>query len=207
MVLGYDVGRRRGCHCRNVTLPLSDVLIVERSAAWRREVEHALASDGATVRWAATVQGVSRALASGAADAVLIDLDLFRPADRLTVIERLTHASPAPAVVAWAKEVSVQEAFELGRLGVRQFRRSRPDPARAVRMLTRALEMRPVLEPRLRAMVGHATQSEMIQIVRDVILDQALGATRGNKTKAGELLRVSRQAVASRSREPIEEAS
>lgn len=197
--------------CEGVTLTLvrlsySDVLVVERDPTWRSSAELALREAGATTHWTGSLRGVQRAISSQAFDVALVDLDLFKPRERLEVVETLTHGSPAPVILAWAEEVSVQEAFELGRLGVREFRRARPSPGRLVPLITRVLATRPVLEPRLRAMVGHATQSEMMKIVRKVLLDQALGAPRGNKTKAGELLRISRQAVADRVR-PIEEAS
>lgn len=180
-------------------------MVVERDAVWRSSAEAVLKDAGATLRWTSSLGGVERAV-TAPIDVALIDLDLFRPRERTEVVQMLTHASPAPAVVGWATEVSVQEAFELGRLGVREFRRTRPSPGRLVPLILSTLATRPVLEPRLRAMVGHATQSEMMAIVRKVLLDQALGASRGNKTKAGQLLRISRQSVADRVR-PIEEAS
>lgn len=179
---------------------MSEVLLIERSSEWCRSVNETLAEAGATSRTtAATVAAVERALADGMTNAVLVNLDLFRPSDRIEVIERLTHASVAPAVVAWAEHASVQEAFELGRLGVRHFRSTRPEPQHVVHLITRALRQRPVLEPRLRALVGHVTQSEMMRIVRDVTLDQALKMSRGNKSQAGRLLRISRQSVIKRS--------
>lgn len=187
-------------------IALSDVLLVDRSTVWCREVEALLGVLGASARWTATFPGVERSLKAQAADGVLIDLDLFETRERLEIVQWLTHASPAPAVVAWASELSVREAFELGRLGVRELRRERPDPGRAARLLMRALEAPPMIEPHLRAMVGHVSQPELMQLLKDVTVDQALGAARGNKTKASELLRISRQAVAHNAR-PIEEAS
>jgi len=194
-------------HAVRVPLSITDVLLAVPAERWRDRAEEALRKAGMRARFATNVRGVSHALGDDEpVDAVLIDLDLFHPARRLRVIEQLTHASPAPAVIAWTKEGSLNEAFELGRLGVRHFRQARPEPRRVVSLVSRALRERPVLEPRLRAMVGHATQSEMMQMVRDVTLDQAIKTSRGNKTKAGALLRISRQSVTDRLLR-IEEAS
>ncbi|MGE0790727.1 MAG: helix-turn-helix domain-containing protein [Sandaracinaceae bacterium] len=179
---------------------VSDVLLIDSDPVWCEQVERQLAEEGASVRVAHTLREVKRALSTGTIDGVLVDLDALRRSERRELIERLTHASTAPAVVVWSRDVSVQEAFELGRLGVREFRHAKPRPRSVSRLLARSLATRPVLEPRLRAMVGHATQSEMIRIVREIFLDQALAACRGNKTQAGRLLRISRQAVEQRIR-------
>ncbi len=185
---------------------MSDVLLVVDADPWRTEAERALKAAGANVSFAARLGQVSLSMRSQAKDGVLVDLDLFRPSERVELIERLTHSSPAPAIAAWSTEVTQEEAFELGRQGVRTFRRSRPSPTRVVDLMLRALDTHPVLEPRLRAMVGRVTQSEMLKMVRETLRDQALGAARGNKTHAGRLLRISRQSLHQRGRD-IEEAS
>ncbi len=180
-----------------MTMPLAirDVMLLHHELDWCESVSAHLAAEGIATRFCDTRGCVDRCLRSGAFDVALVDFDTFGPRLALEVIERLAHAAPAPAIVAWARRIRPEHAFELGRLGVRKLLQARPRPAKAFEIVSDALAAPLNIEPNLRTLVGHVELIPLMSEVRRVVHTQALGLMRDNQAHAAELLGVTRQAV------------
>jgi DNA-binding NtrC family response regulator len=178
---------------------LARVLIVEDHKPLREALARALSSFAGEVLQADGVRSAERALEQQP-DVVLVDVWLPDGNGR-TVVERAVRQRPAPAVIAMSGHASPEEAFELARAGARRYL---PKPI-ALEDLTRsideALSDRPDLAPVVAAHVGQTPLREVVEHVRDVMIDEALARNRGSRTGAARELGVTRQAVQQAARE------
>lgn len=185
------------------------MLLVCEDARWCRAVTERLRAHELEVWRAESLKGVRYALELAPIDAVLFDVRSLPAPAWFEAVELFGRTSPAPTVVAWGHELTPYEGFQLARLGVRQLVARRPTPEQARGVLAQATAARPVLEPHIRAHVGHEPLPDVIDRVRELFFDQALALTRGHRTRAAQLLGVTRQAVQQRvrSRESAEEST
>lgn len=127
--------------------------------------------------------------------AELLDIRAL-PAPRwFLTLERSMTASPAPVTTAWGDGLTPFDGFHLARLGVRQLLPRRPASTEVAHVLHRAMAIEPLLDPHVRSLVGHVSLTEVLERVRNLFLDQALGLMRDDRSKSARLLGVSRQAV------------
>lgn len=188
---------------------LRHVLIVSHHRAWCAAVSDVLWARGVGARSVSSAQAVCAAVETARFDAALLDVRTLPAPAWFHALTTLAHASPAPAVVAWGDRLTSAEGFELGRWGARKLLPRRPRPAEVEAVIAAALQRPPAIEPHLRAYVGHDSLPRMVDRVRALFLDQALGVSRGARPGAAQILGVSRQALqqALRRRERAVEAS
>lgn len=168
-------------------------LIVEDDVALREGLAAALSDAGMSVLVAGTVQEGIDALDQSPH---LVVLDIGLPDGRgLSVAEEAIQRRPAPAIIAVSADVTPREAFQLGKLGVRGYVEKPLRLTHVMATIESVLAETPRLEPHVLALVGHKPFHEILTGVRAVLAEQALAMSGGNRTKAAELLSVTRQAV------------
>jgi DNA-binding response OmpR family regulator len=113
-------------------------------------------------------------------------LDLVRGACRL---------QPAPLVFATGRRPAAERAFALGAAGVCGLLTRPFDRAEFSARLRRSLERPPDLVPFVQASVAHRGMTGLVQLVRHVMVTQAMAIAGDNRSEAGRLLRVTRQAI------------
>jgi len=127
-------------------------------------------------------------------DLVIIDTKL-KDGTGLKVAERALWFSPTTIVVALSKEICPEEAFFLGRIGVRVLLAKPLDLDELIRAITWTLKNPMPLEPPICSWIEHASLHQIMENVRRVVVEQALEITDGNISQAADLLGISRQAV------------
>ena len=135
-----------------------------------------------------------RALMAHAPELVIADLWLEGEC-ALGYVEELARFRPAPAILAISGRASPEESFKLGQLGVRAFL---PKPLfldRLVEKVEEALQHRPDPEIFVPPLVGKHSLKEVLDVVRRVMLEQALSMARGSRSGAARLIGVTRQAI------------
>ncbi len=169
------------------------VLIVEDDPQVGALLARAAADWGLGVLRAETLSK-ARDLLSAQPELILLDVHL--PDGSAVELARLAcQMRPAPTVNAVSGLATTEETFELARLGVHRYV-TKPfalDHLHAA--IESALEHPPPFEPQVARNVGVTPIREVQDRVRQVMLDQALALAGGNRSEAGRLLGVSRQAV------------
>ena len=122
--------------------------------------------------------------------------------ERRAVVEHAVKRRPAPAVIAMSGHASPEEAFELARAGARRYLAKPIALEDLMRSIEEALADRPDLEPAIAAHVGQTPMREVVDRVRDVMIDEALAREHGSRTRAAKVLGVTRQAVQQRFHAP-----
>lgn len=178
---------------------LAKVLIVEDHKPLREALARAISAFSSEVLQAEGVRAAEAGLDQHP-DVVLIDAYLPDGSGR-TVIERAVKLRPAPVVIAMSGHASAEEAFELARAGARRYLAKPIALEDLMRSIDEALADRPDLTPLIAAHVGQTPLREVVERVRDVMLDEALARTGGSRTAAAKVLGVTRQAVQQAARE------
>lgn len=172
---------------------LGAVLLVEDEPGMRLALRRLLASRAERVAEATNVTEALAALEAEKFDLVVLDVRLGDESG-VEVARAIAQRVPAPAVVAVSGDASPEEAFDLAQCGVRAYVPKGELPDRLDELVAIAREAPPI-EGITKAQVGSRTVRDVQEVVRDVMLDQALAATGGNQSEAAKLLGVSRQAV------------
>ena len=172
---------------------LGAVLLVEDEPGMRLALRRLLSIRATLVEEATDVATALAALDARSFDLVVLDVRL---GDRsgVEVARAIAQRVPAPAVVAVSGGASPEEAFDLAQCGVRAYIPKGELPDRMDELVAIAHEAPPI-EGITKAQVGTRSVRDVQEVVRDVMLDQALAATEGNQSEAAKLLGVSRQAV------------
>ena len=169
------------------------VLIVEDDPQVGGLLARAAASWGFEVLRAETLAKARELLAT---KPHLVLLDVHLPDGSAVELARLaSQMLPAPKVIAISGLATTEEAFELARLGVHWYVTKPFSLERLRTAIDSALQDPPAFEPQVVRNVGMTPIREVQQRVRQVMLDQALALAGGNRSAAGRLLGVSRQAV------------
>lgn len=172
---------------------LRRVLVVEDDAPLCGAIARLARSWGAEV-WEAHRLTDAHELLARSPELLIADLRL-EGESAFALIGAATHHRPAPAIVAMSGQASPEEAFRLGQLGVRAYLQKPFSTDALVAKVEQALAGAPDIEPWVSAHVGHTSLRSMQHDVRRMMLDQALARTRGSRSGAARLLRVSRQAI------------
>jgi two-component system response regulator RegA len=172
---------------------LARVLIVEDHKPLREALARAISGFSGEVLQADGVRSAEVELERNP-DVVLVDVWLPDGNGR-TVVERAAKRRPAPAVIAMSGHASPDEAFELARAGARRYLAKPIAMEDLTRSIEEALADRPDLEAVVAAYVGRTPMREVVERVRDVMIDRALEQEHGSRTRAARVLGVTRQAV------------
>ena len=159
----------------------------------------ALRAPTRTIREASTCLAAIDALHVASAadqgfDLVLLDIRL-PDGSGVTIAEEATKQHPLPRIVALSGEATAQEAFKLAELGIVRFL-AKPftlDDLIAIIESDRLEQER--LAPIVRACVGQADLRDIQDDVRRSMVAEALARSKGNRSAAAKLLRVTRQAI------------
>ncbi len=170
------------------------VLLVEDDAKLRRAIRRSIRSDARVIVEVSSCKAALAALEGSSFDMVLLDVHL-PDGSGLQVADAAAACSPVPLIVVLSGDASAGEAFRLAQLGAIHYL---PKPF-SVEQLHAAMELahdtRVKLEPIVRSYVGKAKLYEVQDSVRRAMVDQALAITKGNRSAAARLLRVTRQAI------------
>ena len=169
------------------------VLLVEDDVSLRSAIARALRSTGRVIEETASCAEALAALEHGP-DLVLLDVRL-PDGSGVQVARAASELRRSPLIVVLSGEASAQEAFALAQLGAIQFL-SKPF---SLDELLAAIELvqtaRVELAPLVRACVGTTDLHDVQRDVRRAMVEQALALSKGNRTVAAKLLRVTRQAI------------
>lgn len=168
-------------------------LVVEDDAALRSAIAKLMRSRGIAVSEAASAREAI-GLLSSAPDLVLADVRL-KGDSAFPLFEAAMALSPAPIRIAISGVATAEESFRLARYGVRRYLQKPVSLARIWAEIQAAREETPDLRSLVQDSVGHVSLREFQRKLRLVMLEQALGLAKGNRSGAARLLRVSRQAV------------
>jgi DNA-binding NtrC family response regulator len=133
----------------------------------------------------------------------LLVLDVMLPdGDAFTVLDHAQNLAPAPIRIAMSGAASAEDGFRLASYGVRSFLQKPVSLAEIWEAVQKANDEAPDLAPFAQESVGHVSLKELTGGVRAAAIRQALAISRGNRTRAAHLLRVTRQAVQQMIRRP-----
>lgn len=179
---------------------LSRVLVVEDDPDLRHAICRLVKSWGAEALEAGTVREAV-ALLDPAPDAILLDLNLT-DGSAFAILEEARSIWPAPVKVALSGVASASDAFRLAGFGVRAYLQKPVSLDELERAVREACMHEPQITPFIQDSVGHVSVRQLQNEVRDVMLRQSLALTRGSRSGAARLLRVTRQAVQQMIRKP-----
>lgn len=183
------------------------LLVVEDDAALRT----------ALVRWAidgddfAEVVGVGSLVEafdalSESFDVLVTDVSL-PDGSAVFLVEAAARRRPAPAVVAMSGKANADQGFRLARAGASSYL-SKPFTLSELGAAIHGALREPIdLGPGVVTHVGRVPLAVVQQRVRKLMVDQALAMTQANRTRAGRLLGVTRQAVQQMLRSDLTTAS
>lgn len=171
----------------------TQALIIEDDAILRRSLQRALTKLGWQVGEAEDVGSAVQALKARPA---LVVLDVNLPdGDGVDLAGHIAQLRPMPLTLAISGQASAEQAFRLKALGVNQYL-AKPFSLQEFEQAIEALaDATPDLTPHVLPLLGKQGLRELNTQVRRDLLEQALSRSAGNKTKAAELLGVTRQAV------------
>jgi two-component system, response regulator RegA len=175
--------------------PLRSVLVVEDNLRLAEAVREWVAAKYACqVRTAASLDQCRRLLREDYPDLIVLDVELA-DSDAFDVLDALDGSSPMPRVVIVSGAARPRDAFRLAQLGVREYLQKPLDTSLLELAIERALTESPLLEPHLRAAVGHIALGEVEALVRQTMVHEALARSSGSRRAAARVLSVSRQVL------------
>ncbi len=169
------------------------ILIVEDDEILRRSFVRALKDLSDEITESSSMSAAKAAL-QAQPDLVILDVHL-PDGDGVELAQLISRMRPMPLTIAVSGEASAEQAFRLKEYGVQAYIAKPFSLADFKSTIKDLLETPPDLTPHLLPLVGKSTFREVHTSVRKRMLEQALSMAKGNKTKAAELLCVSRQAV------------
>lgn len=179
--------------CVNTEVTPMKVMIVEDDDILRRAIRRALKEWTQEVIEAKTLVQ-ARSLLGQAPELIILDVNL-PDGSGVELAKEISEMHPMPIAIACSGQASAEQAFQLKEYGVRGYL---PKPLSLADLKDKILTLigtPPDLTPHVSALVGSTPIKEASNKVRKTMLLEALSTTSGNKTQAGELLNISRQAV------------
>jgi DNA-binding NtrC family response regulator len=168
-------------------------LVVEDDVILAERLREALADWGALVDVANTVDAALKLLSKHHR---LIVFDVRLPdGSGLDVAKGALELRPAPLLIAISGQADRQEAFKLGRMGVRGLLDKPIDLLHLGSIIEHVLEDAPRLSADLCALVGQKKLHDVLDEVRRTMLEQALALSRGNRTEAARMVGLTRQRI------------
>lgn len=175
--------------------PQLTVLVAEDDDVVRAEVVGTLTSWGARVIAASQESDAIERLAEHPG-IVVVDVRLGSRGSGVRVAEAAVQLRPCPRLLAISGAATTVEAFRLAQVGVTGFLPKPFDLETFTAAFEDVLERTPsYIDVRVAQHVGMVSYTAMLETVRKAMLTQALAACRGNREQAGNLLRITRQAV------------
>lgn len=155
----------------------------------------AAAEPGQGIGSVASAASVEEGIALLAGDPELLLVDVGDGGEGLDLLRMAGERRLAPARLAMSARASAEEAFELGRLGVRGYL-AKPFTLGELRELVdRALHTPPPIDGAASAQVPHVPILAVQDQVKRAMLEQALAQCDGNYVQTARRLGVTRQAV------------
>ena len=169
------------------------VLILEDNVPLRRAMARLVEGWGAEALEAGTSSEALELLAHGP-DLIVADICL-PDGSSIDVLRATLDLKPEPLKIGISGAATMDEAFALPSLGVRDFLSKPFTLLELEEVVERAATRPPEIATIARAAVGKVPMLEMQSRVRHAMIDEALAKKRGNKSGAAGLLGISRQAV------------
>jgi DNA-binding NtrC family response regulator len=179
---------------RTTTRPVRRVLIVEDDRALCAALARLAKSKWASEVWQAHSVAEAREMMAQQPDLMIVDVKL-PDGDSFGLVEAAWSLKPAPVVVAISGAASAEEAFRLGQIGVRAYVAKPLSVESLSAEVENALRAPPNIEPIVAGLVGQVPLRDFQNETRNIMFDQALALSEGNRSGAARLLHISRQAV------------
>lgn len=170
------------------------VVIVEDDELIRSGMARVLCEWGAEVHECSSEQEAIALLAL-APDLVIVDVRLSEGGSGVRVAALASARKPSPLVVAVSGEATPLEAFRLAQAGVVAYIPKPLDLTTFVATIEAVLENPPQIEPQIAVQVGRVPYFQVLERVRRTMLEQALAQSGGNRIRAAQTLKITRQAV------------
>ena len=171
---------------------ISRIAIIEDNPALTRSLRRALEAPEVEVHSASTVADATALLQAWAPELLLLDYAL-PDGDALAVLAVVEQCRPQPQVIVMTGDASPEASFRLGEWGVRAYLRKPLDLIALEQTIARVLQEPPMIESRVRGLVGHVPVREVEETVRTTMVEEALSRSEGNRRGAARLLSISRQ--------------
>jgi len=170
------------------------VVLADSDESARSNMKRALRDWGAAVHEASDEQQAI-ALLKSAPDLLITDLRLAGGGSGLRLATLASTLRPSPIVVAVSDQATPVEAFQLAQAGTAAYLPKPLDLATFVATIESVLAQPPCIEPQIAMQVGRVPYFEVLARVRRTMLEQALAQAGGNRIRAAERLKLTRQAV------------
>lgn len=170
----------------------TQVLVVEDDERLAWTLRAALRERFGEARCVDTVAGAREAIGESRPDLLILDFKL-PDGNALDLLRSIAAEPPSPPVVAISAMAGPRDTFELAALGVRAFLEKPLDLDELERAVDEALHDPPDITGHLRQTVGHVPLREVEAEVRRVMVDEAMGRSKGSRRAAARILSVSRQ--------------
>jgi len=168
------------------------LLIVEDEPSLAAELEALLATHARRIELAPTLQRAREVLAREAPQVVLLDVKL-PDGDAEQLLAAITAVQPLPRVIAMSGSAAPEQTFRLAQAGVRAFLPKPLAKDAVLKVWSETLSRPPDVTPHLRGAVGHVPLHALEEQVRETVVQEALASTKGSRTAAAKLLKISRQ--------------
>ena len=170
------------------------ILVIEDDDVLRRTFKRALQDWSKNIVEANSLDAAKSALSETIPDIVILDVNL-PDGSGVEFAEILSQTRPMPLTIAISGEATAQQAFLLKSFGVQAYLAKPFSFIDLQNALGELLVTPPLIEPHVSVHVGKSSFKEVHSNVRKTMLEQALAISKGNRSQAGRLLKISRQAV------------
>lgn len=186
------MGVSQGTHGGRQAGPFHRALVVEDEAPLREALSDHMVLRGLEVQACGRVSVAVQHAKVFQPDLLLLDFQL-QEGTAIDLLTNLTGLEPWPQIIVISGRAGTTDAFKLAELGVYSYL---PKPLTTA-LLDQALDAaarRPRdLTPQFKSCVGRVPVHQLQELLRDTMLKEALAKTGGNRSRAAELLGVSRQ--------------
>lgn len=170
------------------------VLVVEDEAALRAAIVRLAREEGCLEVLEAGSLRAARELLPRLPAAIITDV-VLPDGDAIELVNEAARMRPAPIIVAMSGQASAEQAFALASVGTSGYL-AKPFTLGDLRqVLIESFERAPSFDLQVAHQVGRVPMNVVQKRVRKLMVEQARAATEDNRTQAGKLLGVSRQAV------------
>ncbi len=169
-------------------------LVVEDDPLLSKQIQSALFQWGVTnTSIELTCKGGIKALSSEP-DLLIVDI-VLPDGTGIDIVKEANKKALMPMIIAMSGKATPSQAFELGRLGVSAYLEKPFSLTNLIATIEYALIHAPDIVPHIILSVGKEEYHAILYKVKHHLTKQALALTGNNKTKAAELLSITRQAV------------
>ena len=173
--------------------PLS-ILIAENDSSIRQGITDVLIKRGARLTVVTSEKEALDSLQMHP-DCIVLDIQLADGGNGMRIAEKAALNRPIPLIIAISNRASAKEGARLGQLGVAAYIQ-KPFPSDTIpATIEAALKCPSILAQHIALQVGRNSYFAVLSNVRQIMLEQALANTKGNRKRAAKLLDVSRHAV------------